>query len=345
MNIMFWVTEKCNLNCDYCYVKKQPKTMSMETAVVAFEYFKRMLSERDLRTGEIHVGFHGGEPLLNFPVIQFLTDMFNKEFGNKVKYLSLTTNGTIFEEEMFQYLVNNIQISVSIDGEQETNDLKRHYSDGRSSYDEIVRTLEYLKRQDTLCRIRMTINQQTMERFADNFIYLDKLGYGIVTYALNTSDKWNDADMKNYKAQLEKIMEYFIKENPEEGKYFLYNLTNANFRKRKSCDGGTTNFHVSPEGDLYPCIMAVDDPDFKLGDIIHGIDLELLGKLDKINEKTIIGCGECEFKDCCANQVCKIINKKATGDFYKAPCISCKEKEVLYSVYKKYEYFLEGLNA
>lgn len=25
MNITFWVTEKCNLACKYCYVHKQPK--------------------------------------------------------------------------------------------------------------------------------------------------------------------------------------------------------------------------------------------------------------------------------------------------------------------------------
>ena len=32
MNITFWVTEKCNLACKYCYVHKQPKTMTLETA-------------------------------------------------------------------------------------------------------------------------------------------------------------------------------------------------------------------------------------------------------------------------------------------------------------------------
>ena len=198
MNIMIWVTEKCNLNCDYCYVKKEPKMMSMKVAEAVFDCFKKMLSERNLRTDEMHVGFHGGEPLLNFPIIKYLTERFKREYGDKIRYFSLTTNGTIFEEEMFQYLMENIELSVSVDGKRRTNDLKRHYSDGRSSYDETIRTLEFLKINGSPCRVRMTVNQQTMDTFAENYIYLDKKEYGTVTYAINTNDQWNVEDMKNY---------------------------------------------------------------------------------------------------------------------------------------------------
>ena len=39
MNITFWVTERCNLACKYCYVHKQPKTMTLETAEQTIKYF------------------------------------------------------------------------------------------------------------------------------------------------------------------------------------------------------------------------------------------------------------------------------------------------------------------
>lgn len=99
MNIMFWVTERCNLNCDYCYVNKKPKTMSLETAGKAFDYFKKKFENIQFQKGEIHIGFHGGEPLLNFPVIHFLTEAFKKEYGDKIRYFSLTTNGTIYDKK------------------------------------------------------------------------------------------------------------------------------------------------------------------------------------------------------------------------------------------------------
>lgn len=345
MNIIFWVTEKCNLNCDYCYVKKQPKTMTLETAETAFVFFKKLLSERERQEGEIHIGFHGGEPLLNFPVIQYLIDKFEKEYGNKIRYFSLTTNGTVFDETELLYLMNRVQLSVSIDGMRQTNDRKRHYIDGRSSYDKTVQTLEYLKKHEVYCRVRMTVNTETVSSFADNFIFLDKKGYGVVTYAINTDDDWTQADMEVYRHELQKIMEYFLKEKPEDGKYFLYNLTMGNFRVRNYCDGGITNFHVSPDGGLYPCILSVDDMELKLGNVFGGIDRQAIVCLEEINSKKVQGCEKCEFQGHCESQVCKILNKKATGDYYTVPEISCREKRIIHSIYQEYKHILEGFNA
>lgn len=342
---MFWVTEGCNLNCDYCYVKKKPKTMTQETAQAAFEYFSKKFPESDFQEKEIHIGFHGGEPLLNFPVIRYLTDKLREEYGNKIRYFSLTTNGTVFNEEMLEYLMEHVSLSVSIDGRQDTNDSRRHYSDGTSCYRDTVRTLEYLKEHKSFCRIRMTVDRKTMDTLADNYIYLDQMGYGVVTFAINTGDDWSKEDMENYSHQLEQIMEYFVEEKPEDGKYFLYNMKECTFRPRSYCDGGITNFHVSPEGNLYPCIMAMDNPEFLLGSIEEGMDEEVMKRLQEINEKPVEGCEECGFQNHCASQVCKIINKKATGSCYQPPAVACMERQVFYNIYKKYEALMEGFHA
>lgn len=344
MNIMFWVTEKCNLNCDYCYVKKSPKIMSLETAKKAFEYFEKKFENTEFRKGEIHVGFHGGEPLLNFPVIHYLTEKFKERYGDKIRYFSLTTNGTIFDTAILEYIMDNIELSVSIDGNRETNDLKRHHYDGRSSYDETITTLEFLKKYEADLRIRMTVNRETIENFANNFIYLERKQYGAVTYAINMDEPWNENDMQEYSRQLSIIMDYYIMENPERGKSFLYNLKEAMFRPRRLCDGGITNFHISPEGDIYPCILSVSDKEFKLGNIFDGIDQKALQRLRNINKHDVKGCGKCNYYGHCSSQVCKIVNKKFTGDYYKVPKVACQERKVIYDCYKKYEYILEGYN-
>lgn len=345
MNIMFWVTEKCNLNCDYCYVNKKPKTMSLETAGKAFDYFKKKFENVQFQKGEIHIGFHGGEPLLNFPVIHFLTEALKKEYGDKIRYFSLTTNGTIYDKKMFDYLMDNIELSVSIDGNRETNDLKRHHYNGSSAYDETIATLEFLKVHKTNVRVRMTVNKETIKDFANNFIELQRRQYGIVAYAINMDDFWDADDIREYGRQLNRIMDYYIAEDPEESKYFLYNLKEATFRARTLCDGGTTNFHISPEGDIYPCILSVGDKEFKLGDIINGVDRNALQRLHDINKLDIAGCERCNFQGHCSSQVCKIINKKSTGDYYKAPYIACQERKVIYDCYEKYKYILEGFDA
>lgn len=319
--------------------------MSLKTAEQAFSYFKKKFENIEFRKREIHIGFHGGEPLLNFPAIYFLTEKFKEEYGDKISYFSLTTNGTVFDRKMLDYIMDNIQLSVSIDGDRETNDLKRHHYDGTSSYDETIAMLEFLKKHRTDVRIRMTVNRETMKKFADNFIELDKRKYGVVTYAINTDDLWTENDIQEYSKQLNRIMEYYINENPVESKYFLYNLKEATFRPRKLCDGGITNFHISPEGEIYPCILSVGDKELKIGDIVHGVDQNALQRLNDINKISISGCEKCNYQGHCSSQVCKIINKKSTGDFYKAPYIACQERQVIYDCYKNYEYILEGFNA
>lgn len=116
--------------------------------------------------------------------------------------------------------MDNIELSVSIDGNRETNDLKRHHYNGSSSYDETIATLEFLKEHKTNVRVRMTVNKETIKDFANNFIELRRRQYGIVAYAINMDDFWDADDIREYGRQLNLIMDYYIAEDPEESKYF-----------------------------------------------------------------------------------------------------------------------------
>ena len=60
------ITHRCNLNCVYCYEHhKDSRKMDVE--------FAKKTVEKYLTTGdyeEIKIGFFGGEPFLEFPVIK-----------------------------------------------------------------------------------------------------------------------------------------------------------------------------------------------------------------------------------------------------------------------------------
>lgn len=75
------------------------------------------------------------------------------------------------------------------------------------------------------------------------------------------------------------------------------------------------------------------------------MDRNALQRLHDINKLDIAGCERCNFHGHCSSQVCKIINKKSTGDYYKAPYIACQERKVIYDCYEKYKYILEGFDA
>lgn len=115
MNITFWVTEKCNLACKYCYVHKQPKTMTLETAEQTIKYFTDKFDETVAAGKRINVALHGGEPLLNFDVIRYIVETLKERYDGHIIF-TMTTNGTVFEKDIYDFIKGKVQISVSIDG-------------------------------------------------------------------------------------------------------------------------------------------------------------------------------------------------------------------------------------
>ena len=63
-----WVTQDCNLSCKYCYEKeKSKKNMSLQTADTVIEFILKYQTDKTNQ-----VNFHGGEPLLNWDVIEYI---------------------------------------------------------------------------------------------------------------------------------------------------------------------------------------------------------------------------------------------------------------------------------
>ena len=56
----------------------------------------------------------------------------------------MTTNGTVFEKDIYDFIKGKVQISVSIDGNRKTNDTNRIYPNGESSFDKVLETLKFL---------------------------------------------------------------------------------------------------------------------------------------------------------------------------------------------------------
>ena len=60
------ITEKCNLNCIYCYENRSNlRDMDFQIAVNSIDTAISNLQEKE----EIEIDFHGGEPLIKFNLI------------------------------------------------------------------------------------------------------------------------------------------------------------------------------------------------------------------------------------------------------------------------------------
>lgn len=177
------VSNDCNLRCRYCSIEcgeRKPEhfiysRMSTQTAEKGLRLFLRLL---DSRVRSPQVIFYGGEPLLNWPVIEDsihrIRDM-EKEglFNGAAVECSIVCNGTLVTPEIASQMRKlSLRASVSIDGLARHHDLYRRYRDGRGSWDEAVRGYRLLKDHLGECGISCTLgahNLDDIEEIAEFF--------------------------------------------------------------------------------------------------------------------------------------------------------------------------------
>ena len=174
-SIILMAIQDCNLNCKYCYGEggqfKDKGIMGIDTAKRAVDFLIDNCGNRK----NVNIIFFGGEPLLNLKLIKAIVD-YAKEVEQKRDIhfgMSITTNATLLNKEVQEYLEdNNISIKISIDGPKEVNDNMRVFSDGRGSFDSIMKNTEGLRKKGKAsARATVTsafLDTKTIEKFLIN---------------------------------------------------------------------------------------------------------------------------------------------------------------------------------
>ena len=142
INVCYMIlSEQCNIACKYCFLgnnneKKRAhfltENMSKRTADEALEFFINQikLSGIDPEENKPVLIFYGGEPLVNFEVLEYISNKVNNlrdiEPYIKNMELSLITNGLLLTRERALTLKKlGVSIGISIDGfTEETNAMR-----------------------------------------------------------------------------------------------------------------------------------------------------------------------------------------------------------------------------
>lgn len=153
----FLLTEKCNFRCSYCFVKNQDALggkeshMTQDTALSGLDFFCRMIQKNPEQFEmEKTIVFYGGEPLMNWPVFEMLLTKIKSyaEIGRlpEKTILNLVTNGTLLTNRIAKVLKdNNVQVSISIDGDELSTNSYRAYANGKPVYQDIRRGFKICK--------------------------------------------------------------------------------------------------------------------------------------------------------------------------------------------------------
>lgn len=167
------VTEDCNYRCTYCkktiangYKGHSKENLSEENACKAIDYYfhkytsvfnKLSPDKKELLLQIIPPGlsWYGGEPFLNFDLIQNTARYFKglpwEKFHIRPEELrfAANTNLSVMTGEMLGFLVDNrVHLYASLDGPAEEHDKCRVFEDGRGTFETAYGNLMKIKEFD-----------------------------------------------------------------------------------------------------------------------------------------------------------------------------------------------------
>ena len=128
-NLVFEVTDACNLSCKYCgysdlytrHDNREDKFMHFDQAKAVIDYLVNFWKSHSSPAfpKRLNIGFYGGEPLLNTKFIREVIDYIEKQdnFGRTLSY-SMTTNGLLLDKYIDFLVEKNFSLLISLDGDE-----------------------------------------------------------------------------------------------------------------------------------------------------------------------------------------------------------------------------------
>lgn len=360
------ISEKCTLRCRYCLYtnddfhkrKHSQKSMKKEIAFKAIDwYFSRYTSAISKIPEHRRVDVYktlppvliwwGGEPFTEFELLKetkhYIESLNWGLYGIKKDdiHYNIVTNLTILNDEIIDFLVTNeINLQVSLDGDQKEHDKNRVFPNGEGSFQKVFNNInELISRHPKYVKNHLTINTVLADNIdhdnASTFIneYFDVGKYNRKISLWNPTFERHEGEIiprgffihdtnaqiaefrKNFIMLKSKGIDYineFLFNNKalynqllelyllEQKIEFDYPNSKIYLPKTFSCPLGSDTLFVSTNGDLHCCNQV--DYSFPLGNVYQGLITEKMESVYNSYFKKI----DTQCKKCWAVIFCKI---------------------------------------
>lgn len=313
-SLTIYITERCNLNCYYCFAHKSNRDIDLDTAIASVEFL--INESKDARS--INILFFGGEPLLKFDLIKQIVNYARIKAGMSGKSVSfeIITNGTLITPEMADLFKDNLfKIAISWDGDRKRiEDVK-----GRKTYEEMIDSLRVLKDKEIPAFARASISPEDM-RLVDFAKSAKDSGFRSIKM---TPIFFSKLDPSKTEERMIELADYFI-ESVKNNQPFLIQdildplmmLMGLKEKGDRPCEVGSTGLTIDVEGRIFPCThLHVWEKELVLGNVFGGkVDETLRKTFTDFSIKDIIGCEDCPARASCCG-ICIAHNYEKNKDF------------------------------
>lgn len=331
MEYIIHLTDKCNLNCTYCYENKRNKDISFEDIKNLIDY------EISRKQRYSIIIFCGGEPLLQKNMIKNTIDYINSKKCKTDFYYGITTNGTLLDDDFIKYMKKNkfINIAYSIDGIKETHDLNRKTIDNNGTFNIVEKNARKLLKSFDNVVAMSVITRNNLSNLGKNVEYLIDIGFKCINLLFDYSQEWQDEDLNEIKKQYNKIAEIYANKILQECdieipliddkiRTYIEDEYNCN----EDCKLGMKTINVGTDGNFYPCMQFVNNADFIIGNCKDGIDINKRINLIKNSMKENEMCKECTIRKRCKH-TCACRNYILTNDINELSPVICETEKII----------------
>ena len=331
MHLTLHLTNRCNLNCTYCFVELGPERMTKEVAYAAVKLATTY-------PGPSGLLFYGGEPLLERELIYDIVKHTQsiKEQTSHIFYYKATTNGILLDEEFLKF-AQKVNLSIGFSHDGPSQDTCRIFPGGGGSSSLLEDKILLLIKYQPYAIGMSVMDPSTVHNAAATVQFLFDKGFRYITINMNYSEDapWIQENLLILETQYKKMAEMYIKWTNAEIKFYLSPI---DMKIQSHLKGEKYNsdrrimsqnqLSIGPDGTIYPNSRHIGDPTFAIGDVFNGINWDKQRDISEMGAIPPTPCQDCAIRTRCNYAYDSLVNSNGEISTYISP-IRCVHEQII----------------
>lgn len=286
-SVVIFTTTECNARCYYCFekgIKQFPMTFEVADEVLKF------IKNNYTNEKPLGINWFGGEPLMNFKIIKYISDDLIKSGYKIVSHMP--TNGSLFNEEMVEYFKTSYEhfsVQITLDAvDKEYGKIKRYIDINEDlAFDRVIKNVKMLLSNRITLDIRINFAASNIKKAKSIYSSILEIlkGYDLSNAYIYMAPLTLDCDseiISNYCGEGEHPYLQVTKMQLEEGFPLKIRRYHGKDELIAACGLMPTAYScgmtcinrivISADGELYKCHREAGKKQFSCGNVHNGIN-------------------------------------------------------------------------